>query len=45
MLDEVKPRYEQSLDREQERALNMQIERLDKKLGMVGKYQFAANDE
>lgn len=45
VLDEVKPRYEQSLNREQERALNLQIEKLDKQLGMVGKYQFAASDE
>ena len=41
----MKPRYEQSLNREQERALNTQIEKLDKQLGMVGKYQFAATDE
>lgn len=45
ILDEMKPRYEQSMEREQERALNTQIEKLDKQLGMVGKYQFAQSDE
>jgi hypothetical protein len=38
MLNESKPRFEQSMEREQQRVLNQHIERLDKQLGMVGKY-------
>ena len=40
LLDENKPRFDRSVEREQERILQTQIEKLDKVVGMAGKYSF-----